>query len=752
MRFSHSLFTSAAFVFAVSFAMADHNATAAPVVQDSLCVKYTKAVFGEDNADNELALMEAVVNLAVLGDGELQVPGILAPEGGLAPFFTGEAGATANRGDMPVAINFLDGAGDLPTPDPSSNTFILLSHLYQFFGGLLGCTAEGFPAYQGDPDMMRVHKFMNLDEMQLNFFNTQVALATEALGVEVGDVVVIRTVLDSLFNVRCTPPLTAESGVPDFLIGTQPGICTALSCPVADPASCPESNDSNSSVMMTSSPNQAPIGNETEVPDSLCVKYTIAVFGNDTAENELALMEALVNLAVLGDEELQVPGILAPEGGLAPFFTGEAGATANRGDMPVAINFLDGAGDLPTPDPSSNTFILLSHLYQFFGGLLGCTAEGFPAYQGDPDMMRVHKFMNLDEMQLDFFNTQVALAAQALGVEEDDVATIGLVLDSLFNVRCTPPLTAESGVPAFMIGTQSGICLASSCPVADPASCPETNPSNSSVMMTSSPNQAPIGNETEVPDSLCVKYTIAVFGNDTAENELALMEALVNLAVLGDEELQVPGILAPEGGLAPFFTGEAGATANRGDMPVAINFLDGAGDLPTPDPSSNTFILLSHLYQFFGGLLGCTAEGFPAYQGDPDMMRVHKFMNLDEMQLDFFNTQVALAAQALGVEEDDVATIGLVLDSLFNVRCTPPLTAESGVPAFMIGTQPGICTALSCPVADPPACPPEEVINGPTESPSALGSTDLSGAFPMLSVGSVFAAIRMAIVGAFLPW
>jgi hypothetical protein len=387
---------------------------------------------------------------------------------------------------------------------------------------------------------------------------------------------------------------------------------------------------------------------------------------------------------------------------------------------------------------------------------LGCTAEDFPTYQGDPDMSRVHKFMNLDEMQLDYFNSQVALAAQALGVEVADVVTIRVVLDSLFNARCTPPLTGDSGVPAFMVGTQSGICTALTCPVADPDTCAETmTPTNSSD--TTAPVQAPMEQNPGDEETLCVKYTKALFGQDNAENELTLMETVVNLAVLGDEELSVPGILATEGGLAPFFTGEAGPTTNRGGTAVAVNFLDGAGDLPNPSPSSNTFNLLSHLYQFFGALLGCTADGFPSYEGDPDMSRVHQFMNLDEMQVDYFNLQVALAAQALGVEEADVSTIGSVLDSLFNARCTPPLTVDSGVPSFMVGTQSGICTAASCPVADPTECPTPVVdqdegkANGdgasPSEAPSSLPEgNDSSGAIGV-SVGSIIAALSIMIGG-----
>jgi hypothetical protein len=59
----------------------------------------------------------------------------------------------------------------------------------------------------------------------------------------------------------------------------------------------------------------------------------------------------------------------------------------------------------------------------------------------------------------------------------------------------------------------------------------------------------------------------------------------------------------------------------------------------------------------------------------------------------------------MGMDEVDASGIGIVLDTLFNVRCTPPLTPDSGVPSFMVGTQSSICTAPSCPVADPTYCP-----------------------------------------------
>jgi hypothetical protein len=86
----------------------------------------------------------------------------LAPEGGLVDLFNG-AGPTTNRGGTPVTVNFLDGAGGLPDNlDASSNTAFLLNHLYQFFGALLGCTASGFPGYEGVASMADVHRFMQI--------------------------------------------------------------------------------------------------------------------------------------------------------------------------------------------------------------------------------------------------------------------------------------------------------------------------------------------------------------------------------------------------------------------------------------------------------------------------------------------------------------------------------------------------------------------------------------------------------------
>jgi hypothetical protein len=207
--------------------------------------------------------------------------------------------------------------------------------------------------------------------------------------------------------------------------------------------------------------------------------------------------------------------------------------------------------------------------------------------------------------------------------------------------------------------------------------------------------------------TICSKYTVALFKNDTGANQLSLLTAVVDLAVDGNATLKVPGILAPEGGLVGIFNG-AGPTTNRGDKPVTINFIDG---------SANTRILSAHLYQFFGALLGCTAAGFPSYTGDPDMFRVHKFMNITKAQNDFFIGQVGAAASALGVVAADVTTIATVLNKVFNTRCPPALTAADGVPAFLVGTNPSICTASSCPLAANSTC---SATAAPSSTPCGL--------------------------------
>ena len=87
---------------------------------------------------------------------------------------------------------------------------------------------------------------------------------------------------------------------------------------------------------------------------------------------------------------------------------------------------------------------LLTHLYEFFGRLLGCSkigTAGFPAYAGDKSMYEVHKYMALDAFQVGYFIEQVRLSAASFGVATADVEAVGRTLQNLFGYRCAAPVT-----------------------------------------------------------------------------------------------------------------------------------------------------------------------------------------------------------------------------------------------------------------------------------------------------------------------
>lgn len=87
---------------------------------------------------------------------------------------------------------------------------------------------------------------------------------------------------------------------------------------------------------------------------------------------------------------------------------------------------------------------LLTHLYQFFGTLLGCSKIGtpdFPTYAGDKSMYKVHKHMALDAFQVGYFITQVGLSAASFGVAQADVEAVGMSLNNLFGYKCGRPAT-----------------------------------------------------------------------------------------------------------------------------------------------------------------------------------------------------------------------------------------------------------------------------------------------------------------------
>jgi hypothetical protein len=113
--------------------------------------------------------------------------------------------------------------------------------------------------------------------------------------------------------------------------------------------------------------------------------------------------------------------------------------------------------------------MLLTHLYQFFGKLLGCSTYdtmGFPKYSGH-DMASAHAFMDLDPSELGYFITQVGLAATSFGVSTEDVTAVAMALQKLFGYRCSPKVTV---IPE-MGPTLNSICQNEKCPLDPMAQC-----------------------------------------------------------------------------------------------------------------------------------------------------------------------------------------------------------------------------------------------------------------------------------------
>ncbi|KAL4811354.1 hypothetical protein BDV18DRAFT_155959 [Aspergillus unguis] len=237
--------------------------------------------------------------------------------------------------------------------------------------------------------------------------------------------------------------------------------------------------------------------------ESICDYYTTALLKDNNATNQYTLLTLLVNTAVIGNYTqpnvgVSVPGILNPNGtyngkdvNLVPYFDGSLASTNAGGKMGKAVNFLDGGGaaplmkNMPAEDDSSKQYKLLTHLYEFFGSLLGCSTVGMPgfsAYEGKPSMYEVHKFMVLDPNEVGYFVQQVGLSAASFGVAKSDIDAVAESLNKLFGMRCAPKMTAipEQG-PQFQ-----SVCTDESCPLADNATCAAQPPMQKPVMQVSS--------------------------------------------------------------------------------------------------------------------------------------------------------------------------------------------------------------------------------------------------------------------------
>ncbi|KAI9794256.1 MAG: hypothetical protein M1816_006182 [Peltula sp. TS41687] len=154
--------------------------------------------------------------------------------------------------------------------------------------------------------------------------------------------------------------------------------------------------------------------------------------------------------------------------------------------------------------------------------------------------------------------------------------------------------------------------------------------------------------------------------------------------------------------------------------------------------------LLTHLYQYFGVLLGCSMQGqpaYPAYEGDESQYQVHKFMHVDQYEMGYFITQVGLAAASFGVTKEDVAYVGEALTKLFSYRCSPPTTVVKAQ-----GEQlQSICTDAKCPLAENAMCglyddkimdPANATMVGNGGSPASSSSSSASASSRSASASS----------------
>ncbi|KAJ6259649.1 hypothetical protein Dda_5287 [Drechslerella dactyloides] len=223
--------------------------------------------------------------------------------------------------------------------------------------------------------------------------------------------------------------------------------------------------------------------------DSLCDKYTRAIFSDNSGSSQYSLIIRLINTALIGNyiapSNVNLSGILLPgvyngqEISLLSYFNGGLVST-NRGTEASVVNFLDDGGvtalsqNKPSYSQTSNQYKFVSHLYQYFGALLGCSSygrDGFATYQGSTRMYEVHKYMNLGPTQFGYFIQEISLAAAAIGFEEDDVQGFASKLNTTFGQRCAPK---QAVLPNSEPDLQS-LCIDITCPLALGGICPAYN-------------------------------------------------------------------------------------------------------------------------------------------------------------------------------------------------------------------------------------------------------------------------------------
>ncbi|MCJ1283728.1 hypothetical protein MMC26_003059 [Xylographa opegraphella] len=235
-----------ALLFGVSLAQRPSNA--------SICDYYAESLYGMNSSATQFQLIQSIVALAFSGGSNLtnvssDITGILNPgtfqglDVDLQPWFNGVIDST-NLNNQPVGIDWLDDGGldplygylnGLTSSVVLTNTsnHRLFQHFFLSFAHIFGCSEPPpSPPSNGPPlSLAYVHKYMNLNYTDLGHFINQLSLATLHFGFSDQDSQTLDTNLNSMYNVRCAPPITTNPAQGPQLLS----LCQADNCPLAEP-------------------------------------------------------------------------------------------------------------------------------------------------------------------------------------------------------------------------------------------------------------------------------------------------------------------------------------------------------------------------------------------------------------------------------------------------------------------------------------------------------------------------------------
>ena len=113
--------------------------------------------------------------------------------------------------------------------------------------------------------------------------------------------------------------------------------------------------------------------------------------------------------------------------------------------------------------------------------------------------------------------------------------------------------------------------------------------------------------------------------------------------------------------------------------------------------------LFQHFFVAFAHIFGCSdpPPSPPSTGGTPSLAYVHKYMNLNFTDLGHFIDQLTQATVHFGFSAEDSQTLSTNLNSMYNVRCAPPVTTNPAQGPQLYS----LCQADTCPLAEPnPDC------------------------------------------------